>query len=168
VSVGSGPGTARRVNLAQAELTADTESPEGFRKSFARFGPGFGARDSGASLYELEPGQTLAPYHYEYGEEEWLLVLAGAPWLRTPAGTETLEPNDLAFFPCGEAGAHQVGNASEEPARFLMWSTIAFPTVCAYPDSGKVAIWDAERRLELTVERGSGVGYFYGEEAPAP
>ena len=51
-----------------------------------RFGPQVGATRTGTSVYELPPGQAICPYHYEYGEEEWLLVLVGRPTLRTPAG----------------------------------------------------------------------------------
>jgi uncharacterized cupin superfamily protein len=37
-------------------------------------------------LYELQPGERSFPYHYEYGCEEWLLVVSGRPTLRTPDG----------------------------------------------------------------------------------
>ena len=33
----------------------------------------------GASVYELEPGERTLPYHFQYGNEELLLVVAGAP-----------------------------------------------------------------------------------------
>ena len=42
-----------------------------------RFGPKIGASRIGASVYELPPGQSLCPYHYE-SDEEWVLVLAGS------------------------------------------------------------------------------------------
>jgi uncharacterized cupin superfamily protein len=38
------------------------------------------------------------PWHYEYGEEEWVLALGGRPSVRTPQGTEELEPFDVVFF----------------------------------------------------------------------
>ena len=37
-----------------------------------------------AATVDLEPGGAGEPYHYTYGREEWLLVLAGAPTLRHP------------------------------------------------------------------------------------
>lgn len=156
----------RQVNLADVELSVNAEAPEGFQSAAARLGNLVGARDSGTSIYELAPGQAVAPYHYEYGEEEWLLVLEGTPWLRTPEGRRELKPLDLVFFPFGPDGAHQVGNATESAVRLLMWSTIRFPTVCAYPDTEKVAIWDEQRKLQLTVARASGIDYFAGEESP--
>ena len=96
-----------------------------------RFGKQLGAAETGASLYELPPGQAVCPYHYEYGEEEWLLVLSGNPSVRTPEGTEQLEPLDMIFFPMGPDGAHQVLNASDAPARVLMWSMVVTPTATA-------------------------------------
>ncbi len=61
-----------------------------------RFGAQLGAQQTGSSLYELAPGQALCPYHYEYGEEEWLLVVAGHPSVRDPDGTHELEPWDVS------------------------------------------------------------------------
>ena len=82
----------------------------GFRAGVLRVGPELGARRTGATVYELPPGEAVCPYHYEHGEEEWLLVLEGRASVRTPDGTEQLEPFELAFFPTGPAGAHQIRN----------------------------------------------------------
>ena len=128
-----------------------------------RFGPRLGAEQSGASLYELPPGQALCPYHYEHGEEEWALVLEGRPSVRTPEGVELLDPLDLLFFPTGPAGAHQLRNDTDAPARILMWSTVLYPAVTTYPDSGKVGVSTRGGADDLIVERSSGVGYYEGE-----
>ena len=114
----------RIVPISDPAFTHDPADPEGFRCGMARLGPELGAQQTGATVYELPPGQAICPYHYEYGEEEWLLVLAGRPSVRTPEGTERLAPHDVAFFPRGPAGAHQVRNDTGEPARVLMWSTV--------------------------------------------
>jgi len=155
----------RRLNIAEPELTYDPEDPEGFRAGMCRLGPLVGADRTGTTLYDLPPGELLCPYHYEYGEEEWLLVLSGRPFLRTPEGTVDLEPMDVAFFPRGPEGAHQVGNRGEEPARVLMWSEVTSPTVSAYPDSDKVGVWTGVKTEDLIVERSSGVEYYRGESA---
>jgi len=105
----------------------------------------------------------VCPYHYEYGEEEWVLVLAGRPSARTPEGVQELEPFDLLFFPTGPDGAHQLRNDSDEPARILMWSTVVFPTATSYPDSGKVGVYTGDKSEDLIVERSSKVDYFHGE-----
>ena len=128
----------RRVSLSEPKFSYDPNDPEGFRSGVFRFGPELGATETGASLYELPPWQAVCPYHYEYGEEEWLLVLEGRPSVRTPEGTEQLEPLDVAFFPKGPEGAHQIRNDSDSAVRVLMWSTVVYPTATAYPDSDKV------------------------------
>jgi uncharacterized cupin superfamily protein len=151
------------LNISDPDFSYDADDPEGFRSAFFRLGTRLGAEQTGATLYHLPPGELLCPYHYEYGEEEWLLVLSGRPFLRTPDGTEELKPLDVAFFPRGADGAHQVGNRTDEPARVLMWSNVVWPTGTAYPDSDKVGLWLAPGD-SLIVERSSGVEYYRGEK----
>jgi uncharacterized cupin superfamily protein len=153
-----------RVNIANPNFIYDPEDPEGFRSGMYRLGTEVGAERTGATVYELPPGELLCPYHYEYGEEEWLLVLSGRPFVRTPEGTEELKPMDVVFFKRGADGAHQVGNRTDEPARVLMWSDLVWPTGTAYPDSDKVGLWLAPGD-SLMVERSSGVDYYQGESA---
>ena len=125
----------RRVNIAAPAFEYDGTDPEGFRAGMARLGDALGAKESGISVYEIPPGQAVCPYHYELGEEEWLLVLEGRPTLRHPEGAEALEPWDVVCFPRGPEGAHRVGNEGEETARVLMFSTVVTPTATVYPDS---------------------------------
>ena len=129
----------------------------------ARFGGQVDAKDTGATLYELPPGEAVCPYHYEYGEEEWVLVIEGIPSVRTPDGTEQLEPFDLVFFPTGPEGAHQVRNDSEATARILMWSNVVVPTASVYPDSDKIGVWTGNKADDVMVRRESAVEYFDGE-----
>jgi uncharacterized cupin superfamily protein len=152
-----------RTNIAQPQFVHDPTDPDGFRAGRARLGPELGASKTGATVWELPPGQAICPYHYEYGEEEWVLVLSGTPTLRTPEGTERLAPFDLAFFPTGPAGAHQLRNDGDEPARVLMWSDVVLPTGTAYPDSGKVGLWTGDEAEDALVERSAAVGYYHGE-----
>ncbi len=123
----------RRVNIADPPFEYDAEDPDGFRAGMARLGPQLGAEQTGSSVYELPPGEALCPYHYEHGEEEWVLVLQGRPSVRTPEGVEQLQPLDIVFFPRGPEGAHQIRNDAAEPARVLMWSAIVYPTVTRVP-----------------------------------
>src|SRR6187402_1858957 len=107
----------RRVNISSPDFEYDPDDPEGFRSGLFRLGPLVGASTTGVSVYELAPGQAVCPYHYEYGEEEWLLVLSGRPTLRTPEGERELAPFDAAFFPIGPDGAHQIRNDTAETVR---------------------------------------------------
>ena len=155
-----------RVNIADPEFVWDAADPEGYKAGLYRPGPVMGAKHTGTSVYEMPPGQAICPYHYEYGEEEWLLVLSGRPTLRTPEGIVQLDPNDLVFFPMGPAGAHQVRNETADPARVLMWSQIVTPSATAYPDSDKVGIWTGRKEDDGLFLRTSAVPYFTGETPP--
>ena len=153
-----------RVNIATPEFQFDADDPEGFRAGMFRPGKELGAKATGMSVYELPPGQAICPYHYEYAEEEWLLVLEGNPTLRRPDGTSRLEPWDVAFFTTGPDGAHGVRNETEETVRVLMFSDMRNPAATVYPDSDKIGIWTGgTREDDLVVERSSGVDYWHGE-----
>ncbi|MFT3864880.1 MAG: cupin domain-containing protein [Solirubrobacterales bacterium] len=153
----------KRVNITDPEFTWDESDPEGFRAGMARIGKVLGAKETGVSVYELPPGQAICPYHYECGEEEWLLVLAGNPTLRTPEGEERLDPWDVVCFPRGPEGAHAVRNGTEETVRVLMFSTVVALTATVYPDSDKVGIWTGDPATDLLVRRSSAVDYYDGE-----
>jgi uncharacterized cupin superfamily protein len=154
----------KRINIAAPEFTYDEEDPEGFRSGMARLGKLLAAaEESGISVYELPSGQAICPYHYECGEEEWLLVLEGNPTLRHPGGSERLEPWDAAFFPKGPEGAHGIRNETDETARVLMFSTVVVPTATVYPDSDKVGVWTGDPEADVIVRRESKVDYFDGE-----
>jgi uncharacterized cupin superfamily protein len=156
----------RRFNLADPSFTYDSADPEGFRAGLFRMGPDAEAKDTGTSLYDLPPGQALCPYHYEYGEEEWMLVLEGRPHLRTPDSTEQLDQLDVVFFPTGPEGGHKIWNETDSSVRVLMWSSVVFPTATAYADSDKVGLWNRDKSEDLMVRRSSGVEYYDGETHP--
>jgi uncharacterized cupin superfamily protein len=154
----------KRINIAAPEFEYDKEDPEGFRGGMARLGKLLGgAEESGITVYELPPGQAICPYHYEVGEEEWLLVLEGHPTLRHPHGSDRLDPWEVVFFEKGAAGAHGVRNETEKPVRVLMFSTVVVPTATVYPDSDKVGIWTGDPEADVIVRRESRVDYFDGE-----
>ena len=149
----------RDANLYDIETEAVAGRPAGYELSLARVGGLIGASALGLTVYDLAPGQSAFPYHYELGREEWLLVLAGRPTLRDPDGEEELAPGDLVVFPEGEDGAHKVTNNTDEPARIAMVSNKDEPSVSFYPDSGKVGVWPDGKIFRLTDE----VDYFAGE-----
>jgi uncharacterized cupin superfamily protein len=113
-------------------------------------------------IYDLPPGQSSCPYHYEY-DEEWLLVVDGTIVVRAPDGEHTLERGNLVCFPPGPAGAHKLMNRSELPARMLMFSSSGGGlAVSVYPDSDKILVHlDGS---ELIFKRGAAVPWTDGEE----
>ena len=152
----------QRVNVRELAPEYDETDPEGYRAGMARFGPSLGASQMGASLYELPPGQSICPYHYEYPEEEWLVVLEGRVTVRHPDGEEELAQGDVVCFPPGPDGAHKVTCLGADTARVLMTSTKQKPAICVYPDSGKVGIWPGDDRDTLMMRREK-LGYYDGE-----
>jgi uncharacterized cupin superfamily protein len=124
------------MNLRGAELTV-REMPAGFEHSRASVREALGGELIGCSIYEIPAGKRLWPYHYHLGNEEWLIVVTGTPTLRTPDGERELVEGDVVAFVEGEAGAHTLTNATEEPVRVAIFSTLHRGSV-VYPDSGKV------------------------------
>src|SRR5215210_2858816 len=153
----------RRFKLDAAGPEYDESDPEGYRSGMDRFGPKLGATQIGGSVYELPPGQSICPYHYEYPEEEWLLVLTGRVEVRTPAGAEAIEPMEVVCFPMGPEGAHKVTNRGQETARVVMLSTKPTVSVAVYPDSGKMLANTGNPDDRLMARRESAVDYYDGE-----
>jgi uncharacterized cupin superfamily protein len=125
----------------------------------------------GMSLYELPPGQAQPLYHFHHGIDELLLVLRGRPNLRTPDGERELSEGDVVHFPAGPAGAHQVVNRTDGPARYVVASSFKSPEIVEYPDSGKIAAMsyaESQRGGPLwTIHRlDDSVDYFDGEKGP--
>jgi len=151
------------VNLYDSPLQEESKEPPGFCWQATTFGPLIGASLLGATIYGLEPGESICPYHYEYGNEEWLLVATGRPTLRDPNGEHQLEPGDVVCFSEGPDGAHQVFNRTDEPLRVVMLSTKDEPAVAVYPDSDKIGVWPGSRDDHVMVRRTSRVDYWDGE-----
>ena len=143
------------MNLRDAELPLQLDKPP-FRHREASIGEPLGGELIGCSLYEFDPGAQLWPYHFHRGNEEWLIVVAGTPTLRTPDGERELRAGDVVGFPEGEAGAHTLHNRGESLARVAIFSTLR-PGSSAYPDSAKVGV--AGRVFRIADE----VDYWDGE-----
>ena len=110
------------------------EPPHRWRR--ARLGRQTGARQLGASLFELPPGAASFPLHAHYANEELLVVLEGEPELRTAEGVRRLAAGAVVSFPAGVGGAHALRNPGPDPARYLIFSTAVYPDVAEYPDTG--------------------------------
>jgi uncharacterized cupin superfamily protein len=129
-------------NLLSLGLEEMPGSPPGHRFAATSLSRRFGAAATGMSVYELPPGNTSWPYHFEVVDEEWLIVIEGELTLRTPDGESVLRAGDVACFPAAAAGGHAVRNHSDAPVRYAMPSTNArHGNAAVYPDSGKFSIW---------------------------
>ncbi len=136
----------------------------GYRHRVAAVGKRLGASLLGGSLYELPPGEKTWPYHYEVGCEEWLIVISGRPTLRGPDGLQALAPGDVAVFPEGPAGAHQVINRTPDPVRVLILSSKAPLALVHFPESGKVGIWSQAEGGQTLLRSEPQLDYWEGED----
>ena len=119
-------------NLFGDEWDLDEEHGD-FQIRDAWIGAKLGAELLGGSLYEIDPGRKLWPYHLHHANEEWLVVVRGRPTLRSPDGEHELVEGDVVCFKRGPGGAHQVHNKTDAPARVLMLSTMVMPEIVEYP-----------------------------------
>lgn len=116
-------------------------------RHIAPVGAQAGARELGASVYELDPGAVGSPFHAHHANEELLLVLAGTLSLRAPDGTQLLSAGAVVAFPRGRAGAHSLVNHSDAPVRYLVVSTTNRPDVVEYLDTDATLVVLAEQRM---------------------
>jgi uncharacterized cupin superfamily protein len=122
-----------------------------------------GSEATAMYVYDLEPGESSCPYHYEY-EEEWLLVIDGTIVMRVPDGEQTAVRGEIVRFPPGPAGAHKIMNRSESPARVLLFSNARVPAVSVYPDSDKIGVFPGNEADDLIFKRGTAVPWSDGED----
>jgi uncharacterized cupin superfamily protein len=151
-------------NVFDATFEYDASDPEPFRGGQNQFGPKLGATQLGATIYELPPGQSVCPYHYE-SKEEWLIVLQGQLTVRHPHGESVLSPGDVTAFPAGPAGAHRTTNHTTEPVRLLMFADANPVGYSCYPDSNKITHWtdSPDPDDNVRVRRGRNLDYWDGE-----
>lgn len=158
-----------RPSVTQPRWDADQDQGP-FRWRRSRLGTQAGARELGASVFEVAPGASTFPLHVHYANEEILVVLRGRPTLRTIAGERQLEEGDLLCFPAGRDGAHRIDNRTDDPARILVVSTMIGPDVVEHVDSQKVYARSfapgADRpddAVEVMVKREDSRPFFEGE-----
>jgi uncharacterized cupin superfamily protein len=151
----------QRLNIFDTEFQHDADDPEGYSSGYVKVAPAIGGKAMAGTLYELPPGNSNCPYHYE-SDEEWLLVLEGTLTVRHPERTDELGPGDLVCFPVGPDGAHKLTNRGVDVVKMLIVSTANLPAVAVYPDSDKI-LTVTEDRERVMVRRSSNVDYWDGE-----
>jgi len=141
-----------------------TEDRKGWRSKDAWVGGQIGAEMIGGSMYELEAGDRLWPYHTHHANEEWVVVLRGEPTLRMHEGEHVLKEGDVVCFPRGKEGAHQIRNDTDSSIRVLMLSTLIKPDIVEYLDTGKIGARSVKGERILLSRPGPELDYWEGEE----
>jgi uncharacterized cupin superfamily protein len=158
-------------NINEPVFDEPREHP-GFRCKRARVSRQAGSEKLGLSLWELPPpppGEAAYPYHDHLTEEELLLVLDGAPSLRTPEGWRDLAQGEVVAFLRGEHGAHQLVNRTGETVRFLAFSPNGEPDIVIRPDSGTLGAYERQADgggLRAVFRTSDSVDYYDGEQPP--
>ena len=128
-------------NVFDPEWDAERDA-DPFRWKRARLAKQAGARDLGASLFEVPPRGATFPLHAHFANEELLVVLSGRPTLRTRDGERVLEAGEVVAFPAGLEGAHRLENRSDDPVRLLIVSTMRAPEINAMLEDGRYWLRD--------------------------
>jgi uncharacterized cupin superfamily protein len=128
-------------NVYEPTWDAERDEPP-FRWRRSRIGRQAGARQLGASLFELPPGAVSFPLHIHYANEEMLVVVAGRPTLQTLSESRPLEPGEVVACPAGRDGAHRLTNDTDEPVRVLIVSTMHAPDINEFPETGEYWVRD--------------------------
>jgi uncharacterized cupin superfamily protein len=128
-------------SIYEPHWDADRDEPP-YRWRRSRIGRQTGARQLGASLFELPPGAASFPLHIHYANEEMLFVIAGRPTLHTLEGSRVLATGEVVACPAGREGAHRLVNETDEAARVLIVSTMHAPDINEFPETGEFWVRD--------------------------
>jgi uncharacterized cupin superfamily protein len=167
--------TSPILNIADVELVdlGERARQRGSEMPTARFGgrigaisPKIGARNLGYNLTVLAPGKAAFPKHSHRVNEEMFFILDGTGELRLGDATHPVRAGDvIACPPGGPDTAHQLINTGREELRFLAVSTMLFPEICEYPDSGKLnaITGSGPDDFRHIARHGEGLDYWDGE-----
>ncbi len=148
------------INIADIELPS---RPAGFRapgaaaeRFDARMGeiaPRIGAQKLGYNLTAIPTGKRAFPFHNHRVNEEMFFILEGNGEVRVGEQTHPIRQGDvIACPPGGPEVAHQIVNTGDIDLKFLAVSTLIYPEICDYPDSGKFLVAENQRDAEGKVQ----------------
>jgi uncharacterized cupin superfamily protein len=129
-------------NVFEPEWDVERDEPP-FRWRRAMLARQVGARELGASLFEVPPGAATFPLHAHFANEEMVIVLSGRPTLSGLAGeSRRLEPGEVVACPAGRSGAHRLDNETDEHVRILIVSTMKAPEINEMLEDGVIWVRD--------------------------
>lgn len=127
------------IDLAERARQRGTTMPEGrFGGRIGPISPRIGARKLGYNLTVIDPGKAAFPLHSHRANEEMFFVVEGTGELRLGDAMHPVRTGDvIACPPGGPETAHQLINTGDGTLKVLAVSTMEYPEICEYPDSGK-------------------------------
>lgn len=128
------------VDLAARSRQRGSEMPTArFGGRIGPIGQQIGAQKLGYNLTAVAPGKAAFPKHSHRVNEEMFFILDGTGELTLGDARYPIRAGDVIACPSGGPDtAHQLVNTGSDELRFLAVSTMAFPEICEYPDSGKL------------------------------
>ena len=99
-----------------------------------------GLTQFGVNLSRLEPGAVSSLRHSHSAEDEFVLILEGAPTLVTDGGEQVLAPGIAAGFPANSGDGHRLENRGDATVVYVEVGTRAARDEVLYPDADLVLI----------------------------
>jgi uncharacterized cupin superfamily protein len=151
--------TKRVINIAEIELlhrpaalAAPAPTKVRFEGRHGSVGTRIGAQRLGYNITAVPPGARAFPFHNHRVNEEMFFVLEGSGELRFGDERHAIRQGDfVACPPGGPETAHQIINTGTTELKYLAVSTMDYPEICDYPDSGKFLVAERARAADGTV-----------------
>jgi uncharacterized cupin superfamily protein len=141
------------INIADVELSrrpaayaAPGMAAERFDARMGEVGTKVGARKLGYNVTAVPPGKRAFPLHNHRVNEEMFFILEGSGEVRIGDARHPVRQGDILACPAGgPETAHQIINTGAVELKYLAVSTMVFPEICDYPDSGKFLVAEHQR-----------------------
>jgi uncharacterized cupin superfamily protein len=154
-----------------AQFAAPGAAAERFDGRMGEVAPRIGARKLGYNITAVPPGKRAFPLHNHHVNEEMFFILEGSGEVRIGKSTHPVRRGDfIACPPGGPETAHQIINTGTTELKYLAVSTLLYPEICDYPDSGKFLVAEGQRDEHGKVQgfrhigrTGTSVDYWEGE-----
>ena len=122
------------------------EAAQRFGARMGEIAPHVGAQKLGYNVTAIPPGKRAFPFHNHHVTEEMFFILEGNGEVRIGTQTHAVRTGDvIACPPGGPDTAHQFINTGNVELKFLAVSTLLYPEICDYPDSGKFLVAEGQR-----------------------
>ena len=137
----------RPAAVASAHATA-----QHFDGRMGSVGSRIGARKLGYNITAVPPGARAFPFHSHRVNEEMFFILEGSGEVRIGNERHAVRSGDfIANPPGGPETAHQLINTGTGELKYLAVSTLEYPEICDYPDSGKFLVAEQPRNADGSV-----------------
>jgi uncharacterized cupin superfamily protein len=149
-----------------------TEAPPQFSAKLGPIGSRIGAQKLGYNLTLVPAGKRAFPRHAHHVNEEMFFIVEGSGELRVGDRTWPIRQGDVIANPPGGAEtAHQIVNTGAVELKYLAVSTMQYPEIVDYPDSGKFGAMEFQgvgpdgrlRGSRFLGRRETGLDYWDGE-----